>query len=160
MGVSAEINGGQYFIGSNRYFCRENLCNNNSTDMIAELENQGNTVVILGGKKEGLMGLFVVADTLRDEAAKAVNESREHGISRIIMLTGDNDNTAKSVAGKLGIEYQAGLLPGEKLGAIEELKSTGRKVAMIGDGINDAPALAVSSVGVAMGAAGATLPLR
>ncbi|MCA9046386.1 MAG: HAD-IC family P-type ATPase, partial [Planctomycetaceae bacterium] len=96
-------------------------------------------------------GLIVVSDQIKATAADAINTFHELGL-RVIMLTGDNEKTARHVASQLGIDdFQAGLVPEQKHQRIEELKSEGRTVAMAGDGINDAPALAAAHVGIAMG---------
>ena len=104
--------------------------------------------VAVGGK---LAGLVVVADPIKDTAAEAVRELRRAGI-HVVMMTGDNRRTADAVARKVGIdEVMAEVLPGQKQAKVEELRRAGRRVAMAGDGINDAPALAAADVGIAMG---------
>jgi Cd2+/Zn2+-exporting ATPase len=101
-----------------------------------------------------VVGAIAVADELRPEAAPAVERLHELGIERVVMLTGDNEATARAVAEAVGVdEYRASLLPAEKVTAVEGLGREGG-VVMVGDGINDAPALAAADVGVAMGAAG------
>ena len=122
-------------------------------DVIAELQDEGKTVVLVG-TADRLVGIVGVADELRPEAARTVENLRRLGVTSV-MLTGDNEGTARAVAAELGIEeHRAELLPDEKVTAVEELQSEYGEVAMVGDGINDAPALATATVGVAMGAAG------
>jgi len=98
--------------------------------------------------------LVALADTIRPEVASALDGLRALGIRHLLLLTGDRREVAAAVAGKLGLEFEAEVLPAEKLGVIARLQGQGRVVAMVGDGINDAPALAQADVGIAMGAAG------
>ncbi|MEM4780779.1 MAG: cation-translocating P-type ATPase [Halalkalicoccus sp.] len=126
---------------------------------IARLESEGKTVVLVGTDEE-LLGLIAIADEPRPEAAWTVSRLREAGV-RVVMLTGDNEGTARTIAERIGIEeYHAGLLPEEKLERIRALESEYGRVAMVGDGINDAPALATAEVGIAMGAAGTDTALE
>jgi Cd2+/Zn2+-exporting ATPase len=121
--------------------------------VVADLAAGGKTVVFVG-TESAVFGAIAVADEVRPEAAPAVERLRELGIERVVMLTGDNEATARAVAETVGVdEYRASLLPEEKVEAVRELGADG-EVAMVGDGINDAPALAAADVGVAMGAAG------
>jgi len=125
-----------------------------------EWEAQGQTVLWLAREEEAL-GLIAVADVIRPEVPAAIAELKRLGIQRIILLTGDNERTANAVAAQLGIaEVRANLLPQDKIEAVRALQAEGHKVAMIGDGINDAPALAQADVGIAMGAAGTDVALE
>ncbi|MDD4255717.1 MAG: cation-translocating P-type ATPase [Methanofollis sp.] len=123
------------------------------------LEAAGQTVVLVGdgGRVIGLIGLM---DTIREDAAATVAGLRARGI-RTVMLTGDNERVAAAVAGRLGIdEYRAGLLPAEKVQAVEDLTGRFGEVVMVGDGVNDAPALARAGVGIAMGAIGSDIAIE
>ena len=120
---------------------------------IAELEAQGNTLLVLSRDGEPI-GLLAAADTVRPEVPAALAAIRALGISRIEMLTGDNDRTAAALARALGVDYRASLLPEEKIAIVREHQRQGRTVVMVGDGVNDAAALAQADVGIAMGAAG------
>ena len=118
---------------------------------VADLQRTGKTVMVLA-EGQTTLALFAVADALRPTSRAAVERLREHGI-RVVMLTGDNVSTAAAIAAEAGIdEYRAGILPGDKAAAINELKTAGGLVAMVGDGINDAPALAAADVSFAIGA--------
>ncbi len=123
-------------------------------NLARELEAAGQSVVALGNDRH-VCGMISVADGTREEAAAAIGELKKLGVEQVIMLTGDHEGTASVVAETAGVdEFSANLLPEDKVGTIEEL---GRKygiVAMVGDGVNDAPALAAATVGIAMGAAG------
>ncbi|NUE01303.1 heavy metal translocating P-type ATPase [Halorubraceae archaeon YAN] len=124
-------------------------------ETIPRLQQEGKTVILVGTEDE-IEGVIAVADTVRPEAAWMVDRLHELGISRVVMLTGDNERTAHAIGNQVGVdEIRAGLLPAEKVAAIRELDAeTAGGVAMVGDGINDAPALATATVGIAMGAAG------
>jgi Cd2+/Zn2+-exporting ATPase len=122
-------------------------------ETIPRLQAEGKTIVLVGTDEE-LKGVIAIADEVRPDAQVAVSGLREAGL-RTVMLTGDNEGTAKAIAERVGVEdYRAELLPDEKVTAIEDLLGESGTVAMVGDGINDAPAMATASVGVAMGAAG------
>ena len=140
-------------IGSRRVLSTEGVrLPAEAADYAEERERAGNTVVFVAVDGE-LAGIISIADQIRPEAGAAIAELRRRGISRFVMLTGDNAHTAERVAAELGIdEVRAELLPQDKVSAITELKAEGRRVAMIGDGINDAPAIATADVGIAMGA--------
>ena len=122
------------------------------------LETQGKTVLLLAerdGLHDTVLGVVALADTVRPEAAEALAQVRRLGIGRILLLTGDNAQTAAAVAQQVGItEVRAHLLPEDKLRIVQELQAEGRRVAMVGDGVNDAPALTQADVGIAMGVAG------
>jgi Cd2+/Zn2+-exporting ATPase len=129
-------------------------------DTLAALERDGKTVVLVGTATE-LLGAIAIADEVRPASRRAVERLRELGVERVVMLTGDNEGTARTIAERVGVdEYRAELLPEEKVDAIEELRAAYGEVAMVGDGINDAPALAAAEVGVAMGAAGTDTALE
>uniref|UniRef100_UPI003907FC2F heavy metal translocating P-type ATPase n=1 Tax=Natronorarus salvus TaxID=3117733 RepID=UPI003907FC2F len=122
--------------------------------VVASLQREGKTVVLVG-TDERLVGVLGIADEVRQEARRTVERLHDLGVSRVVMLTGDNEGTARAVADELGVdEYRAELLPDGKVEAVEALEAEYGAVAMVGDGINDAPALATATVGVAMGAAG------
>jgi Cd2+/Zn2+-exporting ATPase len=126
---------------------------------VAELEAQGETVILLG-EADRALAAFGLRDEARPEARAAVAALRRSGVERVVMLTGDNDAVACSVAECVGIdEFHASLLPDEKVARVRELEQAIGAVAMVGDGINDAPALAAARVGVAMGAAGSAVAL-
>jgi Cd2+/Zn2+-exporting ATPase len=129
-------------------------------EVIPRLQSEGKTVVVVG-TEDRLEGVVGVADTVRPESKWAVSKLRESGVGRVVMLTGDNERTARVIGEQVGVdEVRAGLLPEEKVEAMEELTADGQTAAMVGDGVNDAPALAVATVGVAMGAAGTDTALE
>ncbi|MEF8809057.1 heavy metal translocating P-type ATPase [Natronomonas sp.] len=127
---------------------------------LTELERAGKTVVVVGTETE-LLGAIAIADEVRPASKWAVERLQEMGVEHVVMLTGDNEGTARAIAEAVGVdEYRAELLPEEKVEAIEELQADYGEVAMVGDGINDAPALATAEVGIAMGAAGTDTALE
>lgn len=129
------------------------------TEKIRELEKQGKTAMIISDSKQ-IKGIFGVSDKIRNESVSVVDEIKRLGI-KTYMLTGDNENTAQFVGKQLGIdEVQAGLLPENKAEKIDEYANRDKYVAMVGDGINDAPALAKSTVGIALGAVGSDLAIE
>ncbi|AJF26586.1 cadmium ABC transporter ATPase [Haloarcula sp. CBA1115] len=141
--------------------CERNNCIDLLEDTVPELQAEGKTVVIVGTDDE-IEGIIAVADEVRPEAEAAVSRLRDLGVERTVMLTGDNERTAGAIAREVGVDdYRAELLPDEKVAAIDGLVEEYEEgVAMIGDGINDAPALASATVGVAMGAAGTDTALE
>jgi Cd2+/Zn2+-exporting ATPase len=124
------------------------------TQTITQLQEQGKTVVLVG-TVDGIEGVIAVADELRSTAADTVARLHDQGIEHVVMLTGDNQATANAIGASAGVDaVYAELLPEEKATVVRELEAEYGTVAMVGDGINDAPALATATVGIAMGAAG------
>jgi Cd2+/Zn2+-exporting ATPase/Cu+-exporting ATPase len=160
-GVTARVNGDVVCVGTRSLLDERGVqVSAGDARRAEELEAQGQTVLWLARGTEAL-GLIAVADVIRPEVPSAIAELKKLGIRRIVLLTGDNERTANAVAAQLGItEMRANLLPQDKIEAVRALQAEGRKVAMIGDGINDAPALAQADVGIAMGAAGADVALE
>jgi Cd2+/Zn2+-exporting ATPase/Cu+-exporting ATPase len=124
-----------------------------------ELEQQGKTLLFVAVDGE-LAGMMAAADTLRPEVPHALDALRGMGIREIELLTGDNPRTAAALAEKLGVGFRAGLLPEDKIGVVKAYQQQGRRVIMVGDGVNDAPALAQADVGIAMGAAGSDVAVE
>jgi Cd2+/Zn2+-exporting ATPase len=143
-----------------RELCERNDCLDLLEETVPELQAVGKTVVLVGTEDE-LEGVIGVADEVRPGARRAIERLSALGVERTVMLTGDNARTARAIADQVGVdEHRAELLPDEKVEALEELIDDGSEVAMVGDGINDAPALATATVGVAMGAAGTDTALE
>jgi Cd2+/Zn2+-exporting ATPase/Cu+-exporting ATPase len=123
------------------------------------LEEQGKTLLFLERDNE-VAGILAAEDTLRSEVPTALAELRSLGIKHIQLLTGDNERTASALANKLNVEYKANLLPENKIDIVKEYQAKGHTVVMVGDGVNDAPALAQANVGIAMGAAGTDIAIE
>ncbi|WP_433689943.1 heavy metal translocating P-type ATPase [Pseudomonas monteilii] len=152
-GVRGTIAGEIYHLGNHRLVEELGLCSPALEAQLDALERQGKTVVLLLDRS-GPLALFAVADTVKDSSRQAIAELHELGI-KTVMLTGDNPHTAQAIAAVVGIDRAEGnLLPGDKLKTIEALYAQGHRVGMVGDGINDAPALARAEIGFAMAAAG------
>ncbi|RRV09317.1 heavy metal translocating P-type ATPase [Pseudomonas sp. v388] len=152
-GVKGEVDGRLYHLGNHRLVEELKLCSPALESRLDALEMQGKSVVLLLGET-GPLALFAVADTVKDTSREAIAQLHDLGI-KTLMLTGDNPHTAKAIAEQVGIDQaQGNLLPADKLGAIEALYAGNHRVGMVGDGINDAPALARAEIGFAMAAAG------
>lgn len=155
LGASAVIRGEKVRIGRPSLFSKVD----GYEDLINSYEKQGRTVVLIGGDQP--WGLIAIADTVREEAKHVVRKLRSVGVEHIALLTGDNRQVAERLGADLGVdEVYAELLPDEKVRTIKNLKARFESVAMVGDGINDAPALASADVGIAMGAAGTDVALE
>ena len=129
---------------------------NEDQNVIEEFKNQGKAVILVADKEECL-GVIALSDVLRKETKDIVQGLKNMGV-RPVLLTGDNVRAAEHFAGQAGVEeFRAELLPGQKVEAVEELQYSGRKVCMVGDGVNDAPALKTAGVGVAMGSMGSDI---
>ncbi|MEZ5398714.1 MAG: heavy metal translocating P-type ATPase [Bryobacteraceae bacterium] len=153
-GVTARIDGVAYWVGSHRYLEERAQETKELHERLTLTAEQGKTVVLVGNDHQ-VMGLLALADQVRSQAPKAVLELRACGVEHIVMLTGDNRPTAEAIAREAGIsEVRAELLPADKVSAVEELVERYKTVGMVGDGINDAPAMGRASIGIAMGAIG------
>ncbi len=153
-GAEAQLDGKNYWIGSHRFMHEKGAETPEVHQAAVGIEDAAHTLVALGSETH-ICGLIGISDQVRDASPAAVAALRQLGIEHIVMLTGDNCATAAAVATATGItEYRAELLPEDKVSAMEALVQTYGCVAMIGDGVNDAPAMALSSLGIAMGAAG------
>ncbi len=162
MGVRAEWDGVETLVGSPRLFAAAGLTIPDELQARADdVMAQGRGSVLLARRGERWLGLVTVMDRERPDAAQHLADLRAAGIERIVMLTGDNAQVAEALARRLGIdEVHAGLLPADKLRIVEQLRERHGAVAMVGDGVNDAPALAAATVGIAMGAAGTDVALE
>ncbi|MCC7545494.1 MAG: heavy metal translocating P-type ATPase, partial [Aquabacterium sp.] len=152
-GSKGLIGGKVYLLGNHRLIHEQGRCSEALEARLTSLEEQGKTVILLTDE-ESVHGMFAVADTVKDSSRQAIAELHALGI-KTVMLTGDNAHTARAIAAQVGIdEAQGDMLPEDKLKAIEGKIEQGGSVGMVGDGINDAPALARADIGFAMGAAG------
>jgi Cd2+/Zn2+-exporting ATPase len=140
--------------------CERDDCVNLAERTIPELQDDGKTVIVVGTEST-ILGAIAIADEVRKEATQMIERLHDLGIGRTVMLTGDNEGTARAIAEEVGVhEFRAELLPEQKVETIDALRDESGEVAMVGDGINDAPALATTTVGVAMGAAGTDTALE
>lgn len=153
-GVQATIGNVTYFAGNIKLFEEVGTPLNNHLKQILNLQDEGKTIIILG-TADNILGIISVSDTIRETTKMSVENLKKIGVEQVVMLTGDNEGTAKAIASKAGVNrYFSELLPEDKVDAIKQLQEEGYRVAMVGDGINDAPALATANLGIAMGGAG------
>lgn len=160
-GASARMNGTTVYVGKPELFLKDLGVNLNTIqEDIARLQGEAKTVIVVGDHKTP-WGLIAIRDNIRPNARKAIEALHEAGVRKIVMLTGDNPQTAQAIARELGIdEVYSELKPEDKVAKVRELAEREGHVAMVGDGVNDAPALAEATVGIAMGAAGTDVALE
>lgn len=157
-GASGRVGGLEVFVGSPSLFAEQGAVLDRGP--IEELQSQGKTVVLIG-QKAAPWALFAIRDNLRPNARLALQSLRAAGVKKVVMLSGDNQRTAEVIAREVGIdEVYAGLKPEDKVARVRELAKAHGHVAMVGDGVNDAPALAEANIGVAMGVAGTDVALE
>jgi Zn2+/Cd2+-exporting ATPase len=160
-GIKASLNGSTVYIGNKELFTdRNHSILIGILEKIAALESQGNTTMLVQ-QDNVFIGIITIMDVARADAKKTLAALKKAGIKKMVMLTGDNQKVAEAIAEQIGItEARGNLLPEQKVDAIEKLKLSENKIAMVGDGVNDAPAMAKSTVGIAMGAAGSDVALE
>ena len=160
-GASARLDGRTVYVGSPDLFhSKLGISLEHAWEDINHLQGEGKTVVVLGDE-QAPWGLIAIRDNIRSNAREAIAAMHAAGVEKVVMLTGDNERTAQAIAGELGIdEVYADLKPEDKAVKVRELSERYGHVAMVGDGVNDAPALAEATVGVAMGAAGTDVALE
>lgn len=160
-GLCATVERHSFVIGNRKLMAQENIAISEEVEAYAiDREKQGNTAIFTA--KDGkITAIISIADEIREDAKRALRKLRKNGIKQMIMLTGDNEHTAKLVATQLGLNaYYAELLPQDKVEHVKKLKAKGHVVAMAGDGINDAPAIATADIGLAMGEGGSDISME
>ncbi|WP_240376226.1 heavy metal translocating P-type ATPase [Bacillus piscicola] len=149
-GVEAVVDGRSVFVGTRRLMKKKEIRVEDKEEQIAALEAEGKTVM-LAADENSFIGLVAVADTVKETSKEAIQRLKDAGLE-VMMLTGDNEKTAIAIAKQVGVDdVMAEVLPGQKSDQIKKLQQAGKKVAMVGDGINDAPALAAADIGMAIG---------
>ena len=160
-GIRAKVAGDTIVCGNQKLMDLEDIrIHQEIVDYVVKQEKEGNTAVLAAINGQ-LVGVISITDQIREDASAALAKLRKNGIKRMIMLTGDNPHTAELVAKKLGLDgYEAELLPEDKVKYVRSLKEQGSRVAMAGDGINDAPAIAAADIGLAMGVGGTEVSIE
>ena len=159
-GAQGDVDGHSYFVGNHRFTHELGVCSEETERRLREIESRGQSVVVVGhmphdGCAGEVLGVLAVGDTLRPDAAEAIRSLHRSGVTNVVMLSGDNQLAADFIAKQVGIDEAKGnLLPEDKVKAIQSLRTRHGSVAMVGDGVNDAPAMAAATVGIAMGGAG------
>ncbi|MEX2380760.1 MAG: heavy metal translocating P-type ATPase [Opitutales bacterium] len=159
-GAEAEVDGHQYFVGNHRFVHDMGVCSAKVEELLSGIEERGESVVIVGHMPHDdcpgeVLGVLAMGDTIRANASEAVRSLHEAGVKQVVMLSGDNQRTVDTISRQVGIDVASGdLMPDEKIARVRDLVARYRHVGMIGDGVNDAPAMAAATVGIAMGAAG------
>jgi Cd2+/Zn2+-exporting ATPase len=160
LGAEGEVAGARILLGNHRLFEQRRLCSSSVHDHLERIAAAGSTAVLVA-RNERPIGIIEVWDQPREAGRDTVELLRRQGVEKIVMLTGDSRSTAAALAAALDVdEVRAELLPQDKVSAIEDLRREYGSVAMVGDGINDAPALASADVGIVMGAAGSDAALE
>ncbi len=160
LGVRVECEGDSIVVGNERMLREYSVSlGNDGTSYLAKHAGVGTTIFV--AKNDDVIGAILLSDTLRDEAKDALNKVKINGVTKTVMLTGDNERIAKLVGEQIGVdEVKSGLMPSDKVDYVRKLRAQGHHVAMVGDGINDAPALASSDVGIAMGLRGTDVAIE
>ena len=159
-GAEGFVDGHSYFVGNHRFTHELGICSEDVENRLAAIEKKGQSVVVVGHRshddcKGEVLGIIAIGDTLRPNAKDAIAALHAAGVEEVVMLSGDNQRTADFIARQVGIDQARGdLLPDQKVEAVKALREKLGVVGMVGDGVNDAPAMATASVGIAMGAAG------
>ncbi len=159
-GAEAEIDGHRYFVGNHRFTHDMAVCSEEVEAKLAEIQERAQSVVVVGHMphadcKGEVLGILAVGDAIRANAPESIRALHGAGIEKVVMLSGDNQRTVDAIAREVGIDEAHGeLLPDQKIEKVKELLSSHKYAGMIGDGVNDAPAMAVATVAIAMGAAG------
>ena len=159
-GAEGEVAGHHYFVGNHCFTHELAVCSDDIEKILAGIEEQGQSVVVVGHRPHAdrageVFGVIAIGDTIRCNAADAIRSLHATGVQKVVMLSGDNQRTVNAIAQQAGIDEAHGdLLPDQKIERVRTLLGDYKQVAMIGDGVNDAPAMAAATVGIAMGAAG------
>jgi Cd2+/Zn2+-exporting ATPase len=159
-GAEGVVDGHPHFVGNHRFAHELGVCNEDVEGRLATIEGRGHSVVVVGhrpheGCKGEVLGIIAIGDTLRENAATSIRALHDAGVVSVMMLSGDNQRTVDFIAKQVGIDEPRGdLLPDDKVTAVKALRDKHGIVGMVGDGVNDAPAMATASIGIAMGMAG------
>ena len=158
-GIEGDISGEKYIAGNHKLFEERGWCDEKVHATLDKIEDERHTAILIGNSK-GIIGIISISDSLRDSGKDIIETLRKSDIKEIVLLTGDNHRTAEKIARAIGINsYYAELLPKDKVAVIEGLKENYNQVAMVGDGVNDAPSLASADIGIAMGTGGSDAAL-
>jgi Cd2+/Zn2+-exporting ATPase len=159
-GIEGEISGEKYIVGNHRLFEEIGWCDEKVHTTLDDIEDDQHTAVLIGNSN-GVIGIISISDSVREFAKESISTLKKNDIKELVLITGDNQRTAEKVARSVGIDaFHAELLPEDKVTVIEDLKKKYDQVAMVGDGVNDAPSLAAADIGIAMGTGGSDAALE
>ena len=158
-GIEGEISNKKYVVGNHKLFEEKGWCNEAIHKILSDIEDEKHTTILVGNS-DCVIGIISISDALRDSAKESIHALKSDNLKEIVLLTGDNQRTAEKIANKIGItSYHSELLPEDKVTIINTLKKKYNHVAMVGDGVNDAPSLASADIGIAMGTGGSDAAL-
>ena len=165
-GAEAEVVGHHYFVGNHRFTHELAVCSEEIEKILAGIEEEGQSVMVVGHKPHAdcageVLGILAVGDTMRSNAPDTIRSLHAIGVQKVVMLSGDNQRTVNAIARQAGVDEAHGdLLPDQKIERVRSLLAEHKHVGMIGDGVNDAPAMVAATVGIAMGAAGTDTAIK
>ena len=160
-GIKVNLNGDSLYLGNRKGLSENNISIDDKINVYATAQEESGNTAVFVANQHAVLGIISIADKVRSKAASTIHALKSVGIKHTVMLTGDNEHTANIVGKKIGIEKVfANLLPEDKVDKVKTCMGRGKRIAMVGDGVNDAPAIATADVGIAMGVAGTDVAME